>query len=72
MLTQQTFLSLIEHVDSFRGESSVRTWILRIAANHALKILRKRRGPPIVAWDNSSDDDSYSSVPHPEFIARWT
>ena len=71
-VTQQTFLSLIEHVDSFRGESSVATWILRIAANHALKVLRKRRGLPTVAWDESTDEDSYSTLPHPEFIARWS
>ena len=71
-VTQQTFLSLIEHIDSFRGESSVATWILRIAANHALKVLRKRRGLPTVAWDESTDEDSYSTLPHPEFIARWS
>lgn len=71
-VTQQTFLSLIEHVDSFRGESSVATWILRIATNHALKVLRKRRGLPTVAWEESADEDSYSTLPHPEFIARWS
>ena len=71
-VTQQTFLSLIEHMDSFRGESSVATWILRIATNHALKVLRKRRGLPTVAWDESTDEDSYSALPHPEFIARWS
>jgi RNA polymerase sigma-70 factor (ECF subfamily) len=70
-VTQQTFLSLIEHVGSFRGESSVATWILRIATNHALKVLRKRRGLPTVAWEESADD-SYSTLPHPEFIARWS
>ena len=58
-VTQQTFLSLIEHVDSFRGESSVATWILRIATNHALKVLRKRRGLPTVAWEESADEDSH-------------
>lgn len=71
-VTQQTFLSLIEHVDSFRGESSVATWILRIATNHALKVLRKRRGLPTVAWEESPDEDNYSTLPHPEFIARWS
>lgn len=71
-VTQQTFLSLIEHVDSFRGESSVATWILRIATNHALKVLRKRRGLPTVAWEESTDEDNYSTLPHPEFIARWS
>lgn len=71
-VTQQTFLSLIEKIDTFRGESSAATWILRIATNHALKILRKKRGLPTVSWNGSLDEDSYSSIPHPEFIARWS
>ncbi|MDA0660530.1 MAG: sigma-70 family RNA polymerase sigma factor [Planctomycetota bacterium] len=72
-VTQQTFLSLIEHIDSFRGESSVATWLLRIATNHALKLLRKRRGLPTVSLSGpTDDDDNYSSLPHPDFIARWS
>mgnify|MGYP000992428731 CR=1 FL=1 len=47
-VVQQTFLSLIEHLGEFRGESAVAGWVLRIAANHALKLLRKRRGLPSV------------------------
>lgn len=66
-VAQQTFLSLIEHLDSFRGESTVRTWVLRIAANHALKLLRKKRGVPT----EPTGDTSYADIPHPEFIAPW-
>lgn len=68
-VVQQTFLSLIEHIDTFRGESAVATWVLRIATNFALKVLRKRRGLPTVALDDA--DESFASVPHPEFIAAW-
>lgn len=70
-VVQQTFLSVIENLDDFRGESSVATWILRIAANHALKILRKRRGLPTVPLDAGAEDDSYAGIPHPDFIAQW-
>lgn len=70
-VAQQTFLSLIEHIDSFRAESSVATWVLRIATNHALKILRKRRGLTVVPLDPSNNEDSYAGLPHPEFIADW-
>lgn len=69
-VVQQTFLSLIEHIDSFRGESAVATWVLRIATNFALKVLRKRRGLPLVPLD-SADDDSLAGVPHPDYIAQW-
>lgn len=66
-VAQQTFLSLIENLDSFRGDSTVRTWVLRIATNHALKLLRKRRGLPT----EPTGDTSYADIPHPEFIAPW-
>lgn len=71
-VTQQTFLSMIEHLDQFREESSVAAWVFRIAANHALKLIRKRKGMPVVSVDDESDQaESYASVPHPEFIAPW-
>jgi RNA polymerase sigma-70 factor (ECF subfamily) len=40
---------------------------LRIATNHALKTLRKRRGLPTT----SLDDDRFENLPHPEYIASW-
>ena len=71
-VVQQTFLSVLEHMDMFRGESAVASWILRIATNHALKILRKRRGLPVAPQSPVVDpDDDYSRLPHPEFIAEW-
>lgn len=63
-VTQQVFLSVLEHLDTFRGESSFATWLSRIATHAALKIIRKRKGLPT----ESLDDDS---LPHPEFIADW-
>lgn len=68
-VTQQTFLSLVEHLGEFRGESAVGGWVLRIAANHALKLLRKRRGLPTVPLAEA--DDGYADLPHPQYIAPW-
>lgn len=68
-VVQQTFLSLIEHIDKFRGESSVATWVLRIATNFALKVLRKRRGLSTVQWNE--ENESFANVPHPDYIAQW-
>jgi RNA polymerase sigma-70 factor, ECF subfamily len=71
-VVQRTFLSLIESLDSFREESSVATWILRIATNHALKVLRKRRGLPTIGLEVATNsEDSYASMPHPDYIAQW-
>lgn len=71
-VTQQTFLSLVEHLKDFRGESAVAAWVLRIAANHALKVLRKRRGLPTVPLtDPPGPDEGYADAPHPDYIADW-
>jgi RNA polymerase sigma-70 factor (ECF subfamily) len=70
--TQQTFMALIEHLDTFRGESSIATWVLKIASNNALKILRKKRGLKVVSMSEMASDDNYSDVPRPEFIAPWS
>jgi RNA polymerase sigma-70 factor (ECF subfamily) len=71
-VVQRTFLSLVEHLDSFREESSVATWVFRIATNYALKVLRKRRGLPTVSLEVSADqDDDDATMPHPDYIAQW-
>ena len=42
-VTQETFLSAFRHWDSFRGGSSVGTWLYRIAVNACLMRLRKEK-----------------------------
>lgn len=42
-VTQDTFIKVWKHLDTFRGESSLRSWILRIAHNTAVSTLRKIR-----------------------------
>ena len=39
--TQDAFLSAYQHRDAFRGESTVFTWLARIAVNAALQRVRK-------------------------------
>ncbi|HUK81673.1 MAG TPA: sigma-70 family RNA polymerase sigma factor [Verrucomicrobiae bacterium] len=63
-VTQQSFLSALEHLAGFREESSFYTWLMRIASHAALKVIRKRRGLPAESLEELS-------VPHPEFIATW-
>lgn len=71
-VTQQAFLSAVEHLDSFREEASFSTWLQRIATHAALKVLRKRKGLPTVSLEaNTHPQDGYETVPHPEFIADW-
>jgi RNA polymerase sigma-70 factor (ECF subfamily) len=70
-VAQQTFLSVIEHLDEFREESQFRTWLLRIATNHALALLRKRAVRAAVSIDERDSGDGYEGIPHPEYIAAW-
>ncbi|HLJ54214.1 MAG TPA: sigma-70 family RNA polymerase sigma factor [Chthonomonadaceae bacterium] len=44
--TQATFVAAFRSLPTFRGDSSVRTWLYRIASNEAMTILRRRRTAP--------------------------
>jgi RNA polymerase sigma-70 factor, ECF subfamily len=71
-VVQQTFLSVVEHLREFREEARFSTWLMRIATNHALLLLRKRarrRTVPLV--EDHGDNENYQDVPRPEFIAKW-
>lgn len=54
-VVQDTFLKLIEHVDSFEGRSSIGTWLYRVAYNQANGRLRKSK--PQVNMDELLDED---------------
>jgi RNA polymerase sigma-70 factor, ECF subfamily len=43
---QDTMMSAFRHLAGFRGKCSFRTWIMTIATNHSLMLLRKRRNHP--------------------------
>jgi RNA polymerase sigma-70 factor, ECF subfamily len=71
-VTQQAFVSVLEHLSDFREESSFATWLMKIATYAALKILRKRRGLEFVSLEQATEpSEGYENVPHPEFIADW-
>jgi RNA polymerase sigma-70 factor (ECF subfamily) len=71
-ITQQTFLSAIENLASFRGEASFGTWLMRIATHAALKIIRKRKGLETVSLEAATEPDADSNyLPHPEYITDW-
>src|SRR3972149_10174568 len=69
-VVQQTFLSVIENIGKFRGESLFSTWLTRIAMNHALLFLRRQKRQKTVPLGSNGDEDRYDNVPHPEFIAQ--
>src|SRR3954447_6216142 len=46
-VVQETYVRAFTHLDDFRGESSLGTWLARIAMNEALGRLRRRRTRPV-------------------------
>jgi RNA polymerase sigma-70 factor (ECF subfamily) len=48
-VVQETYIRALTHLDGFRGDSSLSTWLSRIAMNEAMGRLRGRR--PSLQWD---------------------
>jgi RNA polymerase sigma-70 factor (ECF subfamily) len=56
-LTQETFLRAFQHIDRFRGEADLKTWIYRIAINQARnrwRWWRRRRRERHVSLDETT------------------
>lgn len=71
-VTQQAFLSALEHLPEFRGEASFATWLRRIATHAALKVIRKRKGLDTISLEAATEPEpGVDHVLHPEFIADW-
>lgn len=68
-VVQDTFLSVLEHIQGFAGHSTFHTWLVAIATNHALRILRKRKRTP--RPQGQAAGDAGEALPRPEFIAPW-
>jgi RNA polymerase sigma-70 factor, ECF subfamily len=58
-VTQDTFLRAYRALGSFRGESALRTWLIRIALNLSMNLGRTRGGRTV-------DGIDLSSLPGPE------
>jgi len=59
-LTQQVFLQTFRKLDRFRGESTLETWLYRLASNEALQHLRRRKRDstdPLLHEPASNDSD---------------
>ncbi len=57
-LTQETFLRAFRHIDSFRGDADLKTWLYRIAINQARNRWRwwKRRKKDVTISLDLTDD----------------
>jgi RNA polymerase sigma-70 factor (ECF subfamily) len=63
-LAQETFIKVYQHLPKFRGDSSLKTWILRIATNLTRDMLRKRSRRPTPIPLQSTDQESLPTASH--------
>jgi RNA polymerase sigma-70 factor (ECF subfamily) len=75
-ITQDTLIKAWRALPRFRGESSLRTWVLRIAHNTAISALRRRREDLLPAWSlpepragSDSADEATRSILMEHFAA---
>jgi len=68
--SQKAFISALEHLPSFRGESPFGGWLSRIAANAALEILRQRKHH--LELSDTPGDGGDEGLPKPVFVADWS
>jgi len=64
---QETFLKAFQHLDSFEGRARFSTWLVSIASNTGLQLLRGRR-----ILDSLDDDEHEPDGFRPRQIRAWT
>jgi RNA polymerase sigma-70 factor (ECF subfamily) len=80
-ISQDAFLAVIKHIESFHGESQFQTWVFRIAANKARDFRERRqaakRGGGQVAVSLNAEDpetsltiDPPSNAPGPDQVLQ--
>jgi RNA polymerase sigma-70 factor (ECF subfamily) len=65
---QEAFLKAFQHLDQFREDAKFSTWLIRIAVNQSLMMLRKRRSGREVSIDADFQSDDGTL---PIEIADW-
>ncbi len=56
-VTQETFLAALRAIQSFRGGSSFRAWLLRIASNQSCDHWRRTHRHPVDSLESITDED---------------
>ncbi|MDR2126886.1 MAG: RNA polymerase sigma factor [Prevotellaceae bacterium] len=55
-LVQESFIKVWNSLDKFRNESSLYTWIYRIATNETLAFLKKQKSYNHISWQDVEND----------------
>lgn len=55
-ILQEVFIRIFRHMDQFRSESSLSTWIYRIATNESLRLLNNRKEEGVVSSEEIQEE----------------
>ncbi len=62
-ITQEVFIKVYKNLSKFKGESSLKTWIMSITINHITDFFRKKkRFSPVFFEDKEDADDTLAAV----------
>ena len=53
---QEVFIRVFRHIDQFREESSLSTWMYRIATNESLRLLNSRKDEGVVSAEDVREE----------------
>lgn len=67
-IMQETFLSMVKHINQFDGNSKLSTWLYRIVSNHCLMQARKEKNRYFVSINEDNEDDLYED----KYVADWS
>jgi RNA polymerase sigma-70 factor (ECF subfamily) len=67
-VSQNVFIKIWRHLNSFRGESSLKTWILRICTNESLTFIEKKK-KLLNLTDDSYADWMLQTIPDDKYLS---
>jgi len=69
-LVQEVFLACYQQIRTFRGDSSLATYLQKLTRNLCISLLRRKtaqkRSPEVLASSNEAQDDPVDPLPPPE------
>src|SRR5690606_18593407 len=69
-VSQEAMLKIVQHIGDYNGKSAISTWMIRIAMNLSISLLRKRKLRQTASLDNNGDGQNPESDPLPALRRR--
>ena len=67
-VSQNVFIKIWRHLENFRGESSLKTWILKICTNESLTFIEKKK-KLLNLYDDSYTEWMLQTIPDDKYLS---